>query len=297
MLVSSITEKIHMIDSPFHGKTGVLSTYIVDSDEKVIIDPGPTSQIQGIYEGLNKLDIKELRWILLTHIHLDHGAGSWKLLEAFPEADLYCHPRWESHMIDPSKIVRVAKEAFGVQFSMYGEVRVLKEEKVISSSDGEVIELGDVNLQVIWTPGHSTHSQSYFEPNEKVIFVGDSAGHMPYDDIVIPASPPPFNPEDTVESIKKLIGLQPEVICYSHFGFKKAAVERLEKFKDQVELWNSIVTGCVSKAMSLSETFSFLAERDPRVKELLELDPEGKSHVYHSLNGFYSYAQWKMRKK
>ena len=297
MSVSSVTEKIYMIDAPFHGKTGLLSSYLIKSGKNAIMDPGTPSQIPGILEALDSLGIKELKRILLTHIHLDHGAGSWKLLEKYPEAKVHCHPRGVPHMVDPSKIIKVAEQAFGEKFSLYGKIRGLREGAVIPSSSEGVLEVGDVNLLVIWTPGHSTHSQTYFEPKNKIVFVGDLAGHMPYEDIVIPASPHPFNPEDTIQSIMKLIDLKPDIICYSHFGYKKKAVNRLKMFKEQVELWNNIVMDSVEKRLDPSEILSLLAEKDEKVNDLLERDTEGKSYVYQSLNGFYSYARWKMKRE
>ncbi len=294
MSITSITENISMIDSPFHGETGLLSTYVFKSGKNAIIDPGPSSQTLGVLQGLKNLDIKDLKWILLTHIHLDHSAGSWKIIDNYPDAKVHCHPRGTPHMIDPSKIVSVAKQAFGEEFSLYGEIRGLKKDKVVSSIDNQVLEIGGVELMVIWTPGHSTHSQTYYEPESRIVFVGDSAGHIIEDEVVIPASPPPFNPEDAVKSLNKLIDLGPEIICYSHFGYKKEAVKRLKEYRKQVELWNSLVREGVEKGLTLREVYNLVSENDPMVTELLELLPDAEKDVYQSLNGFYGYARWKL---
>ena len=76
MSIEAITDNIKLIDSPIKGVKGTLGTYLVSGEESVVIDPGPTSQTPGVLEALEKLKIN-LRAVALTHIHLDHGGGSW----------------------------------------------------------------------------------------------------------------------------------------------------------------------------------------------------------------------------
>jgi glyoxylase-like metal-dependent hydrolase (beta-lactamase superfamily II) len=297
MSTSRVTDSVTMIDSPYHGRTGVLGTYLVRGEESALIDPGPATQAVGVLEALRRLGVKAVKTVALTHIHLDHAAGSWMLLDAYPGAFVHCHPRGVQHLVDPSKIVAAAEEVFGDKVILYGEIRGLPQERIRVSVDGESLVLGGVELRVIWTPGHSTHSQSYYEPDRRILFVGDAVGHTPGNmGVWVPASPPPYNPAQAVESVNRLLALQPETLCISHFGFHPDAEDRLRGFKDQVMLWMRLAFRAVDEDLDLGGLYRLVEAEDPSV-ELLAADPELKSSVYQSLVGFLLYARWERQQK
>jgi glyoxylase-like metal-dependent hydrolase (beta-lactamase superfamily II) len=292
MSISRVTDAVTMIDSPYHGRTGVLGTYLLRGEESAVIDPGPAAQATGVMEALGRLHVSELKVVALTHIHLDHAAGSWMLLDAYPGAFVHCHPRGVQHLVDPSKIVAAAEEVFGDKVRLYGEIRGLPPEKIRASVDGESLSLGGVELRVIWTPGHSTHSQSYYEPDSRVLFVGDAVGHTPGNmGVWVPASPPPYNPVQAVESVNRLLQLRPETLCISHFGFHPDAEDRLRGFRDQVTLWARLASRAVDEGLDLRGLYGLVEAEDPSVG-LLAADPELRGSVYQSLVGFLSYAKW-----
>jgi glyoxylase-like metal-dependent hydrolase (beta-lactamase superfamily II) len=264
MPTEAVADRIWMIDSPYHGRTGVLSTYVIRGERSAIIDPGPAPQIPGVLEALQALGVTRLEYILLTHIHLDHAAGCWKMLEAYPDATIHCHPRGAGHVVDPSKLLDAAREG--------------------------------ICLETIWSPGHSSHSQSYNEPDSGVVFVGDVVGHFPGNEgVLIPAAPPPHNPERASASIDKLIGVNPRVIAYSHFGYVGEATSKLEKFKSQTKLWERVAKEGVRAGVCLGEIFETLVEEDPGARELSGIDEEGMRAVYSSLTGFVGYEKWLLK--
>ena len=297
MSTSRVTDSVTMIDSLYHGRRGVLGTYLVRGEESAVIDPGPAAQAVGVMEALGRLQVRDLKVVALTHIHLDHAAGSWMLLDAYPDAFVHSHPRGVQHLVDPSKIVAAAEEVFGDKVSLYGEIRGLPRERIKASVDGESLSLGGVELRVIWTPGHSTHSQSYYEPDRRVLFVGDAVGHTPGNmGVWVPASPPPYNPAQAVESVNRLLALRPETLCISHFGFHPDAEDRLRGFRDQVTLWMRLAFRAVDEGLDLRGLYGLVEAEDPSVG-LLAADPELKSSVYQSLVGFLSYAKWERQQK
>jgi len=298
MSTQRVSDDVHMIDAPFHGRTGVLGTYVVSGDSVAVIDPGPASQVPGVIEALDRMGVAEVSTIALTHIHLDHAAGCWMMLERYPGAEVHCHPSGVDHMVDPSKIEAAAREAFGDKIEEYGEIRGIPKEKLKASVDGERLRLGGVELQVLYTPGHSFHSQSYYEPGGRVLFAGDAAGHTP-DNLgaVIPASPPPYNPVQATESLNRMEALDPRVLCISHFGFHGGAVKWLRDFKRQVLLWERLASEGVKKSRTLTETYLTVLDADSEARKLVSVDPEAEGHVYSSLAGFVSYANWVKARK
>lgn len=298
MSTQRVSDGIHIIDAPFHGRTGVLGTYVVVGERAAVVDPGSASQTPDVIEALERLGVKDVSTIALTHVHLDHAAGCWLLLERYPGASVHCHPRGVDHVVDPSKIVAAAREAFGDRVKLYGDVRGVPRDKVNASVDGEWLDLGGVQLQVIHTPGHSTHSQSYYEPRGRVLFAGDAAGHIP-DNLgaVIPASPAPYNPVQAIESLERMEELNPRVLCIGHFGFHGGAANWLRRFREQVLLWERIASTGVDEGMSLTDMYHRVLDSDGEAQKLVSKDPEAKRHIYSSLAGFVSYAKWVKTRK
>ena len=293
MSVEAITDTISMIDSPYHGRRGVLGTYLIRGEKSAVIDPGPAPLVPGVIEALEETGVTHLDYVLLTHIHLDHAAGCWKMLEAYPDATIHCHPRGAGHVIDPTRLLAAAREIYGDALKEFGEVRGVPAERVAQSTDGETLDLGGILLETIWTPGHSSHSQSYFEPSSGVVFVGDAAGHYPENKgVLVPGSPPPHNPAKAADSLLKLMSYEPKTIAYSHFGFYGDAMALLERFLVQTRLWDRVARDGVEAGLSLKDIFDLLVEEDPEARELAGIDEEGKRAVYFSLKSFVGYAKW-----
>ena len=293
MSVEAITDTISLIDSPYHGRRGVLGTYLIRGERSAVIDPGPAPLVPGVIEALEATGVTHLDYILLTHIHLDHAAGCWKLLEAYPEAIVHCHPRGAAHVIDPTRLLAAAEEIYGDALKEFGEVRGVPAERVVESTDGETLDLGGISLETIWTPGHSSHSQSYFEPGSGVVFVGDAAGHYPGNrGILVPGSPPPHNPAKAADSLLRLMSYEPKTIAYSHFGYFGEALALLERFLVQTRLWDRVARDGVEAGLSLKDIFDLIVEEDPEARELSGFGEEGKRAVYSSLTSFVGYAKW-----
>jgi glyoxylase-like metal-dependent hydrolase (beta-lactamase superfamily II) len=296
MSVQAVSEHVYLIDAPFHGASGVLGTYLVKGENSIIVDPGPTVSIPSCVMALEGLDVEHnsLSHLAPTHIHLDHASGSWKLMGDYSSAMLYVHPRGLRHMVDPGKLEAAARGLFGDAVEAYGEIRGVPPERVVESKDGEELDLGGVTVQVLWTPGHSSHHQSYFVPEDGVLIVGDAGGfYDPRTGVIMPTTPPPFSPPKAVESLNRLIALEPHRICYGHFGFACDAVEKLEAHRRQVLLWSRLVEEGTGEGLSLRDIYSRIRTEDPmamRAGEFTEDRRERSSLI--SLIGFVKYFEW-----
>ena len=294
---------VYMIDAGYHGRRGVLGTYVVKGEEVAVVDPGPTVSIDGVVKGLRDLgiDLDDVRYVAPTHIHLDHAGGSWRLLELCPGARLYVHPRGAPHMVDPSRLEAAARRLFGEHVDDYGEIRGVTEERVTVSVDGEELDLGGgLRIRVVWTPGHASHHQSYYIPDGKVVILGDAGGIYNRDlDVVIPTSPPPFNPEKAMRSLEKLAALRPEIVCYGHFGFADDAVKRLRAHREQLALWMRVVEEGLKEGAGMRELYDRLRSEDPMLARLPAPGHFGGRAIERSpsvnLLGFVEYFKWLWR--
>ena len=288
-----LSENITMIDAPINGRTSALGTYLVSGERNAVIDPGPTSQTMGVIDELGKLGVENLDYILATHIHLDHVGGSWLLLNEYPESRLYCHPKGAAHMVDPSKVREGAERLFGERIKEYGEIKGVPESRVQVSRDHEVIDLDGVVLEVYWTPGHSSHSQCYFEPDSRTVFVGDAVGHtIGISGPVIPVSPPPHNPLQALESIDLIRSLHPETLCVAHFGAHKDPEIYFDSISMRTRHWMGLAERIVNDGLRLDALVKLAIQEDQELVDHIK-GVEGADHsVKASLLGFYLYAKW-----
>ncbi|HEY2510095.1 MAG TPA: MBL fold metallo-hydrolase, partial [Polyangiaceae bacterium] len=121
---------------------------------------------------------EEVRWIVVTHAHLDHASGASALLAQCPNAVLLAHPRAARHLIDPQKLVASATQVYGeARFAeLYGRIDPIPADRVRALEDGARFPLGDATLTVHHTAGHAKHHFVVHDPALKTVYTGDTFG-------------------------------------------------------------------------------------------------------------------------
>ena len=200
------------IDVRHLGRDRVICAYELDG---LVVDPGPTSSLDALLDGLGGA---EPRGLLLTHIHLDHAGATGALCERFPELTVYVHERGAPHLVDPERLLASARQLYGDDMErLWGEVVPVPEQNVRALSGGETIE---GSLRVEGTPGHASHHVAYLSAATGEAFVGDLAGvRIPPSEHVLPPTPPPdIDLEAWERSLGVLESWGPEQLCLTHFG-------------------------------------------------------------------------------
>jgi hydroxyacylglutathione hydrolase len=128
------------------------------SEEVLIVDPG--EEPERILATLEEMGGK-VAAILLTHCHFDHIGAVAPVAQA-TKAPVYC-PELEVPVL--ADIMRfVPWEGFG-PFESYDADETLK--------GGETLDLANLSIDVIFTPGHSPGHLTFSIPAEGVVFSGD----------------------------------------------------------------------------------------------------------------------------
>lgn len=134
----------------------------------------------------NNLSWQDVKYIIVTHIHLDHSGGTSQLSKLCPNARVLAHPRAAPHLIDPSRksvnllfsrkkgIIAGARSVYGEQkfAELYGEIEPIESDRVVHVEDGTKLQLGDSELEFIHTRGHARHHMVIYDKNTKSIFTG-----------------------------------------------------------------------------------------------------------------------------
>jgi glyoxylase-like metal-dependent hydrolase (beta-lactamase superfamily II) len=216
-----------LIDVRHLGRERVIGAWLVDG---CLIDPGPSSSIDGLLEGLGE-DVPER--ILLTHIHLDHAGATGVLAERWPDAEVWVHERGAPHIADPSKLVASATRLYGDDMDrLWGAIVPVPEERlrVLPSTDQTI---GD--WRVAYTPGHASHHVSYLHEPTGTAFAGDTAGVRIGDGPVIPPTPPPDIDLDAwARSLDLIEDWQPERVAVTHFGAHEDVGAHLAEMRERL---------------------------------------------------------------
>lgn len=236
--------KIFDIPSPIPGDEGNTHLYLIQSTRTALIDTGPASSLPLVFAKLDELhfDPRDIDYILSSHIHLDHLGGLNRALLRMPRTRVIVHPRGIPHLIHPEKLWQASFEMSGQVALAYGRPEPVGPEKLMAAEEGQQIDLGGIRLEIIFTPGHAAHHLSYIDRENGNLFAGEAAGvYFPDSGVIRPASPPPFDLAQTLNSLDKMIATQPRHIYYSHYGFARPGLAKLEKFRRQLLLWQDTV--------------------------------------------------------
>jgi glyoxylase-like metal-dependent hydrolase (beta-lactamase superfamily II) len=184
---------------------------------------------------------EEVRWIAVTHAHLDHAAGAGALLAACPNATLLAHPRAAQNLVDPAKLVASAMRVYGEDrfAELYGTVVPAPAERVRALDDRATFELGGATLAVHHTAGHAKHHFVIHDPALDTVYTGDAFG------LVYPAlqhsgrfalastSPIDFDAAEARRSLDVIVGLGAAHACLTHYD----AVSDVAEVASQVRAW------------------------------------------------------------
>lgn len=191
---------------------------------------------------------EDVRWIVITHAHLDHAAGASALVAACPRATLVTHPRAAKHLVDPAKLVAGAKAVYGeARFrSLYGEVAPIPAERVRALADGESFELGGATLTAWHTSGHAFHHLVVDDPATDTVYTGDTFGLVypalqAHGRFALPStSPTGFEAVEARKSLDKVLSLGRRTVCPTHYGAWEdpaAIAAQVRRFVDRADAW------------------------------------------------------------
>lgn len=298
MHTKEIGKNLFLIDLETGGTPKIIASYVIKGDKTIIVETGPSSSIPNLLSGLKELNVKaeDVAYVAISHVHIDHGGGAGCLLKLLPNAKVIVHPRGVPHLINPERLWLQAKKVLGYVADVFGEPVPVPEDRVIAAADGVTFEAGNVKLKAVETLGHASHHLSYYEPANRGMFLGDAAGiYLSQFDAVVPTAPPPFRLDIALASLEKLIRLKPASLYFSHFGKASNAVNRLQDYAVQIQLWADIAREGVKNGDSLEEIRERILSED---KVMLKLAGHLKAHpIYvktvleNSVQGFIKFAE------
>jgi glyoxylase-like metal-dependent hydrolase (beta-lactamase superfamily II) len=230
---------IHVLDLKFLGYDNTIAAFLIDTgDGLALIETGPHSVMSNIEAGIKAVgyDIKDVKHVFITHIHLDHAGACW----AFAQnngATIYLHPFGKRHLANPEKLMNSARMIYQDKMDeLWGEMHPIPEEQLHTVEDETEIVIGNTTFKAWHTPGHAVHHIAWQVGD--AVFSGDVAGVRINKEVVMPPCPPPdINVEDWVNSINTLRKINPSKIYLTHFGEITDIKEHLDSLEKRLHAW------------------------------------------------------------
>ncbi len=130
-----------------------------NTKQAAVIDPG--GEVSRIKQQLEKMGATA-RKILLTHAHIDHAGGTAELAR---ELDLTIEGPHEGDLFWIQSLPQ--------QSAMFGFPAVESFTPDRWLNDGDEVEVGELTFRVIHAPGHTPGHVVFYNPQQKLAFVGD----------------------------------------------------------------------------------------------------------------------------
>ena len=221
--IRKLDDIIWQLDLRVDNETEFIAPYLIKANEDyIVVDVGPTCGIPELIRQLKVLGVNSsnLKYVFLTHIHLDHSGGLGTFLEFFPDTQVLVHRRGTPHLIDPDKVLwQSSLDTLGWVAEMYQKPVGVKEENIISIHEKTFnIKVNDLEFDWIETPGHASHHFSFLLKSKNIMFCGDSVGMLvpSLDSAMVPTTPHPYRMDSGIDSIKVMIEMCPEKLAFAH---------------------------------------------------------------------------------
>ena len=195
-----MTNKNSYLGNEVYKFTGedVVNCYLL-KEENIIIDTGNPKDrewLKGAIEAV--IGLKEVKYVLLTHLHYDHSGN----VRLFPNAKFYTSNE-EINSFNEHKSMLTFDYGFGVNED-------IERAKLLS-----IDKFSNPSLKVIFTPGHSPGEISFIytgKDGKKYLFSGDVIFEHGTGRIDLPTS----IPEMMDESIALLKEIEYDILCPGH---------------------------------------------------------------------------------
>ena len=196
-----------------------------DTDGLTIVDASIGSAGPKILAQLAKMGYKpsDVKRILITHAHPDH-VGSLPYLQKETNAEVWCHAL-EKPVIQGE--ASIARRPSGLRPP---DTKVPPTPVHRTLADGEMLPILG-GLQVVHTPGHAPGHLSFFQPQRRLLIVGDVIFRLFFNRLTLPLAMLTVDMDEDKRSIRKLMALKPESLLFGHGDpILEKATEQLDAF-------------------------------------------------------------------
>lgn len=209
--------KIEILNIDIAGNGHVTNCYIVYDNitkETIIIDPGYDAN--KIIKRIEKHKLKP-KYAVFTHCHGDHIGAIDELKYKYDDMDIAINKNDVEGYLNPN-----------INYTQALGLNQPKEMITVKLDDNDKIYIGDIEFEIIHTPGHTVGGMCLYNKENDILFSGDTLFANTYGRTDLATA----NHEEMKKSLKRLFDLPGGTIIYSGHG----KIEKIEYSKPRVNL-------------------------------------------------------------
>lgn len=249
-----ICDRVYRVVHPLPYDLQMVNCYLIEEDDGyTIIDT--SDYLEESCEIWQHVLDKPLKTIVFTHAHPDHfGLTPWlvdkygaKIVMSKKGYDDYLYRK---SMFDDNGIFQDRMYLFLNDYIFWEDTGISKDYNNIKSfsfapdvlfEPGDVLELGGLKFQAIWTPGHSSDHFCFYNEEKKLLFLGDHILEE-INPIVLPSLKLP-NPLDSyLASFNYLETLEIKHALPGHLSLINNFKERVDRLRKRYGIrWSQIL--------------------------------------------------------
>lgn len=293
-MLDEIAPGIRQLDTLLGGMERMTAGFLIDGAEPALVETGSQTSAATVREALHAEGIgpDDLRWLIVTHIHLDHAGAVGDLARAFPSATVVVHEKGARHLLDPTRLIDSAARVYGPLLDgLYGRLEPVPADRLIAASDGFTVDTGAAKLTLVDSPGHAKHHHAVLHEPTGTLMVGDAVGvRLPDLGVLRPATPPPdFDLEQSVRSLQRFRDLRPVRVALTHYGVVPEPNETLLEAEDLLHRWVEVAERTMASSRSSDVDVVAAALADAFAEAPAGLTSE-QLEKFEVLNGVHSNA-------
>ena len=289
---TELNDGIVAIDTEYARPLQDASHLIIEGGRAAFVDTGTNYSVPLLIDALRQreLDVADVDFVFLTHIHLDHAGGAGLLMQELPNARCVVHPRGALHMADPAKLIAGTEAVYGVEQTskMYGIIQPVEQSRIVVAGDEQWFDLNGRKMQALYTEGHALHHYCLNDPVSRGVFTGDSFGvsYREMDtsagEIVFPTTTPThFDPDAAHVAVDRIMACKPKQLYLTHYS----RVRDLDRLAADM---HAGIDAYVEIAMANKEAEDLYAAILPPMSEYMKTRArdhgfEGDDEVLHSI--------------
>ncbi len=295
MYVTKVSDRVYMLDTYALGEPRTVGAYLVKGPKPTLVDCGYATSFESVLKGLAEAGVmpSDVRYLIPTHVHLDHAGAAGRLLREMPNAEVIAHERGVPHLIDPTRLIESSTKVFGEAImGLYGAPEPIPSERITPVGEESHLDLGDgLGITMMHTPGHAPHQISVLLDETKAMLTADAVGIVyPGMKALIPTTPPPsFNPAELVATIKSIRQAKPTELLVPHFGARDDVDWVFDRTTELVQRWVEQVKALWKRKMSLDDATAEMEKEVSKDAGTHELPIYAQISVRTSVMGIMHY--------
>ncbi|MCP4750747.1 MAG: MBL fold metallo-hydrolase [Proteobacteria bacterium] len=214
-----VTDRIVML-----GRTESVVYILKGGDEYALVGGGMVQIVPDMIEQIKEFGIEEekIKRIFILHAHFDHCGIVPYFKKRWPWARVTASRRAQELLSTPkvAGAIDSMNRMLVDQYNLKDQAESLgllpfSVEVEDAVGEGDVIPCGDLALEIIDVPGHSSCSMAVYVPREKAMFASD-AGGIPHGDSIMTAANSNF--DRYRENLEKMAFYDIEIHLAEHYG-------------------------------------------------------------------------------